>query len=143
MGMITSNRKKWYVFYLLAPIMYGGIIFLLSSISRYPEPLTHLFSFDKLLHLAEYFVLGCLLMRMLTTAPWRFAVRLSWLLTLAIGILYGMGDELHQSFVPGRMASIYDVLFDAAGVICAVLSYELLRSRMPCIQFIEKKIERI
>lgn len=41
----------------------------------------------------------------------------------AIGIttLYGVIDEFHQSFVPGRDTSIFDVLADFAGATLAVL----------------------
>jgi VanZ family protein len=50
----------------------------------------------------------------------------------AITVLYGISDEIHQSFVPGRDASVLDVLIDAAGVAAA---YGLLvtanRARWP------------
>ena len=32
-----------------------------------------------------------------------------------------MSDELHQYFVPGRHASVLDVLLDSVGVLCGVL----------------------
>ena len=41
-------------------------------------------------------------------------------MTLLIGMRYGVSDEWHQSFKPGRVASIWDVLFDAAGIAAAV-----------------------
>jgi len=47
---------------------------------------------------------------------------LAWLLT----VLYAASDELHQSFVPGRNASLVDVLvFDAIGALIGlvILSY--------------------
>jgi VanZ family protein len=45
-------------------------------------------------------------------------VRPSWWLTGAaalLAIVFGISDELHQTFVPGRTASLRDVLIDAAG----------------------------
>ena len=33
------------------------------------------------------------------------------LMTLLVGIGYAVGDEWHQSFVPGRDASFFDALF--------------------------------
>lgn len=42
---------------------------------------------------------------------------LAWLLTF----VYAMTDEFHQSFVPGRFASIWDVLiFDNAGALISL-----------------------
>lgn len=46
--------------------------------------------------------------------------RLAWLLALA----YAATDEFHQSFVPGRHASIFDVLiFDNLGAVFALWFY--------------------
>ncbi len=49
---------------------------------------------------------------------------LAWFLT----ILYALGDEFHQSFVPGRRASLTDVfLFDNLGALSALLLYRIWR----------------
>ena len=42
----------------------------------------------------------------------------------ALGALYGVVDELHQAYVPGRDCSMFDVLSDFAG---AALAVALLR----------------
>ena len=36
-----------------------------------------------------------------------------WVMALA----YGLSDELHQAYVPGRQSSFYDVLADGAGAL--------------------------
>lgn len=49
-------------------------------------------------------------------------------LSLAIG--YGIVDELHQSYVPGRDSSVYDVVSDACGaVLAALFVFWLVRGR--------------
>ncbi len=49
--------------------------------------------------------------------PFAPAARVSaWLLT----VLYAVSDELHQSFVPGRHASVWDVMIDALGAALAL-----------------------
>ena len=56
------------------------------------------------------------------------AAGLSWLLSVA----YGIVDEVHQSFVPGRVCSVVDVLSDAFGAALAIalLGSCLSRSRV-------------
>lgn len=39
----------------------------------------------------------------------------------AVCIGYACLDEIHQSFVPGRTPSVYDVMIDSAGVVTALL----------------------
>ena len=44
------------------------------------------------------------------------------LTALAIAIIYGGTDELHQAFVPGRSSSAADVGYDALGALAGVLA---------------------
>lgn len=39
---------------------------------------------------------------------------------LSIGIAYSISDEIHQTFVPGRGASINDILIDSIGIACGI-----------------------
>lgn len=44
--------------------------------------------------------------------------------------MYAVTDEMHQAFVPGRSASLWDVLADAVGAAAAmVLTWELSRRK--------------
>jgi VanZ family protein len=88
---------------------------------------------DYLAHGVGYSGLGALLMRAL--AGGRLA-DMSWrwvLLATLIGGLYGVSDEFHQSFVPGRFPSISDVVADTvgslAGASLAALTGAWLRRR--------------
>ena len=45
---------------------------------------------------------------------------------VVIGILYGISDELHQFFVPGRYASGFDVFLDSIGSMFAFMIYLIL-----------------
>ena len=40
----------------------------------------------------------------------------------AVAVLYGVSDELHQAFVPGRVASEADLVLDAMGALLGVVS---------------------
>lgn len=51
--------------------------------------------------------------------------RLAWLGAWSFATLYGATDEWHQLYVPGRGASIYDVLLNSAGALCLLLILHL------------------
>jgi len=140
---MNSNKKKRYLFYIFPPIVYASLIFIFSSISRYPEEIIFIFSFDKLLHLIEYYMFGYLLMRVFVTSPMMILARYPVIFTFLIGILYGLSDEWHQSFVSGRCSSLYDVIFDSFGVACAAFTYWSVRYKLPVVQSIEERIEQI
>ena len=96
----------------LPVVAWAGLIFTLSAI---PDLGTGLGGWDlalrKLAHAAEFAVLGLLLVRALAHAWAAF-----WL-----GVAYAVTDEIHQSFVPGRVGSPLDVAIDAAGVAAGVV----------------------
>lgn len=68
----------------------------------------------KSAHFVEYLILSMLLFRALRrTSP---RTRLNAAVTaIAIAGFYSIGDELHQSFVPGRTAAVADCLIDVTG----------------------------
>ena len=66
----------------------------------------------KGIHFGEYALLCALLFRAL-----RGRLALAWTLT----VLYAVSDELHQTFVDGRVGTPRDVLIDAAGALVAAL----------------------
>jgi VanZ family protein len=79
-------------------------------------------------HLTEFAVLGFLLF--ITLYFTREKLLSSSITALAIGISYGLLDEIHQLFIPARSCQISDMLIDASGVLLAVLlcnSFALLR----------------
>jgi VanZ family protein len=93
------------------------LIFYLSSFQRAPLPDN---VSDKLAHMGAYAVLGVLVVfGFAGRLPVRLTSRLA-VLTVLVTTLYGVSDELHQMFVPGRSADVYDVMADAAGAIAAV-----------------------
>lgn len=72
----------------------------------------------KFAHFAEYFVLAVLLMNALL---FKFSVKRSATISFIWGALYGVLDELHQLFVPGRTCSVTDMLLDGMGVLAGCL----------------------
>ena len=108
--------------YWLPFIAYCGLIFVLSSFSRPFPPAAELFS-DKLLHVVEYFVLGLLAARALFSLDVKSSHKFLFMVAFVFSTLYGLSDEFHQSFVPGRNAAIGDFVADAAGALIGAAVY--------------------
>ncbi len=109
-----------------AAVLYAALIFALSAQSN-PIPFLppELWAFDKLLHLAEYAVLGGLIAWALRLGG-RPPARVLGLALLA-GSLYGATDELHQKFVPERTADPRDWAADTAGAALGAAAVAFLR----------------
>lgn len=73
---------------------------------------------DKFIHMALYGIFGILLN---ASFRYRYTLAYSSLLAVVIGFLYGISDEFHQSFVPGRTASLWDLTADGIGLLLAQL----------------------
>ena len=112
--------------FLLAALFWAGLIFYLSSQPSIEAPA--LFpGQDKLFHLIAFGILGFLTMGTLQASHAGYPTRRVWLVVLAV-TLYGILDEVHQYFVPGRNADIYDALADALdGLLGAWAMYYLVR----------------
>ena len=74
---------------------------------------------DKLVHAATYGILALMLYAALGRPL------TAWLLAS----LYGIRDEIHQSFVPGRSADVWDVLANSMGAALAILFVRYLWRR--------------
>jgi len=71
------------------------------------------FLIKKSAHLIAYGVLALLLARALVA--WGMPARRAAILAVILAIFYALLDEVHQSLVPGRHASLMDIGLDAAG----------------------------
>lgn len=120
------QTRKWW---LLAAIAWCAAIFFVTGaptstgsstqqlLERYleisPETAAGInFAFRKLVHLGAFAVLAVLFCNGLKKRRFLFA----WLLTT----LYAATDEFHQSFLPDRTASVWDVALDSLGALLGV-----------------------
>jgi VanZ family protein len=104
-----------------------GAIFWLSSQSQVPG--AHYF-WDKALHVVGYAGLGVLALRAFHGGLARPRL-IPTLLAAAVVVLWGISDEYHQSFVPGRDASALDVVADAIGMAVSVVVVAVKTRRRP------------
>ncbi len=141
------NISKYHIFALLS-IIYASFIFYLSSLND-PTILTSeitnfqfiysligffeeqdvevavdflLFSyehFDKIVHMILYFGLGILLHLTFSNSDNKTLKHYAPFFAILIGIFYGITDEVHQSFVPGRSANTLDLFANGIGLALA------------------------
>ena len=103
-------------------------IFGLSSRSTLPKPESLSGeTFSIMGHFGVYFVLGITLWWALGGV--RVSARNRLFLAWIGAILYGVTDEWHQSFVPGRTPDIRDIATDAIGAAVGLLIVSLLLRR--------------
>lgn len=93
----------------------------------------------KLAHFSIYTVVGILLMSFISTYNLKEGIRI--IVSLVIGIIYAISDEIHQSFVPGRSPQITDVMIDTMGVLLGILLVMLCLNLFSKIKQRTKKIE--
>lgn len=93
----------------IPPIVWAGLIFFLSDQSTLPGasyPLIDLI-LKQSAHVFVYAVLYFLI--------WRINKK-SIIAPLLLTFTYALTDEFHQSFIPGRTATIIDIGFDSIGI---------------------------
>jgi VanZ family protein len=84
---------------------------------------------DKGVHFIEYGILAALLAHAMrgTWPEWR--MRYVFVVAWAVAVLWGLLDEIHQAFVPGRVADARDLLADAIGALVGAGLYLATRER--------------
>lgn len=113
-----------------------GLIFWLSAQQSLPVAMHFEFQ-DKVQHALAYFA-----MEVCSWRAFRHLLadrRLLALVSVAYCSLYGISDEWHQSFVPGREPGVGDWLADTLGAaLAAALLYLAGRKRSPLVAWIAR-----
>ena len=99
------------------------VIFLLSAQSKLPLPETVSFpGLDKLLHACAFGSLAFALSYWFAVDAWFTEPLKCFALVCCMAACYGISDEIHQIFVPGRDASLYVWVADCAGAALAAFA---------------------
>ena len=112
---------------LLLALSWAMIIYYLSSQPGTDQPLLF-YGQDKLFHFIAFGVLGFLTMGAAKATSQGYKQWQLWLAILLV-TLYGVLDEFHQYFVPGRNADHFDVIADMLGGMFGVWLMYLLISK--------------
>ncbi|HSG50218.1 MAG TPA: VanZ family protein [Longimicrobiales bacterium] len=99
-------------------VVWAAVLFYLSSQTWSGGPALVEIN-DKVGHFLLYATLGAALGYGRVRSPGPVP---HWLL-LTVGFLYAVSDEIHQSFVPGRTASLTDLAADAVGLLAGYGGY--------------------
>lgn len=99
----------------IPPIFWALIIFSFSSftVGHATEIYWKDFIVKKTAHIFEYGIFATLLYRSMINSGIKNK-KAMWL-AVVIACLYGISDEFHQSFTPGREPTLRDVLIDTLG----------------------------
>ena len=118
---VRRRIKFWFPVFI-----WMGLIFFSSSIHQ--ENIAVLFSFqDVVFHTLAYLILAVFFARALKNTNSNIAALQILIFTIVFGVAYGLSDEFHQSFVPGRSVSGFDVFMDGAGSVFGGLLHRWLR----------------
>ena len=128
------NVKMVAVLKMMPMLLIMGIIFFLSEQSGYSLSLhiSLLYGADKIAHLLMYLVLAATVIYAFSDGFKKNFPSITVGLTLFVCLFYGISDEFHQSFTPGRSVSMFDVVADFTGALlcCAAwLRYRKYREQ--------------
>lgn len=68
----------------------------------------------KLAHFTMYTLVGIFSMTFVST--YNLKVKKQFLISIIIGLIYAVTDEIHQNFIPDRSPAVHDVIIDTLGV---------------------------
>jgi len=121
---------KRFTLHWLPLILYCLLIYIQSA-NPSPEQIPSFPFVDKVLHFVAYGIMGILFYRAFQTLRIKENKQILILLSVISATLYGISDEIHQSFIPFRDAEISDIIADFIGSACGVWLYHLwMTSRM-------------
>ena len=118
-----------FLIYWLPFIVWAVVIFSFSSNPTVKTSEVHWqdFFIKKTAHVVEYFVFSLLLYRGMINSGMKSKNII--LIVVLTTFLYGLTDEFHQSFTPGREPKLRDVLIDLSGSIIFFFSLKKIVPR--------------
>ncbi len=126
---MNNAQIRKFARYYLPLFLWLSLIFYLSSIegSTNHKTVSVWFYIErKGAHIAEYFILTLLLLRIFVFHKKINKLR-SFFLSISISLLWAFSDEFHQRFVFGREGKLTDVIIDSIGILLAVLFFLFIK----------------
>jgi uncharacterized membrane protein len=115
-----KNALAW-----LAVFAIAGAMFYISSIEFKNSSIGGPGNINAVLyHLISYFSLSLFLCIAVVKGE-RKGYFMLVLISIVMAFLYGVTDEIHQYFVPGRSMAVSDLMINLAGITLASLTYAI------------------
>lgn len=121
------KKRKRYLLH-IPLVVYWIVLFILTSIPT--DSLPNLFGIsDKLEHLGAYLILSFILTLTIYLREKNDLINKYYLISgMLISIIYGVFDEIHQYFIPGRYCEFYDFIANVLGsIIGSLLVFYMLK----------------
>lgn len=121
--LFLSNKKK----YLYIPLgLYWLLILILTSIPGSHIPKLFGIS-DKIKHIGAYLGLSFLLtFALFLQKKYKNISKHSYIFALLVTSIYGLFDEVHQIFIPGRSFDWWDLVADVVGSSIGILIAKII-----------------
>jgi VanZ family protein len=120
---INSKGAKFIKFW-LPVLICMGVIFYFSSFKGKDIP--SIFYFQEIVyHFSIYLILCFLFARALKNSYSGMQLARIVLFSILFGIIYGLTDEFHQAFIPGRSVSGMDLFIDSLGSLTGSIFYNV------------------
>lgn len=141
--MLKLIKEKRVFFVYIPLILYWIVLFIATSLSTQSLPKPFVFN-DKVAHFLAYLFLSFLVtLTLWSQEKLKLLKRRYFFFSIAIVILYGVLDEIHQSFIPGRSCEFLDWIADTSGAIIGTLFATILivkiKQRIENGTFVEQK----
>jgi VanZ family protein len=117
--MAENRRMRWWA--MAVPVVWVGAIFAGSCLPGSSVQKILWASWDKVYHIVEFAVLSAAMIWALVKVRTNAWAPIVPLMGFIIAAAYAPLDELHQSFVPGRDASIMDMTADWVGCLVGAI----------------------
>lgn len=126
MEKLDCFLERYPLFRYIPGLILLAMIFRTSAISG--DGMTWLVApFDKFVHGGVYAVLGACFCLWFANARWEKRSALMAFCAALLCLAFGVLDEFHQSFVPGRSVSAGDVCADFVGGLVGAFVYRAIR----------------
>lgn len=110
-----QNKLSWFI-----TIIGAILIFYISSLSFAPSAAGGTNFLAILYHILAFFSFSFFLFISLVRGQKKYML---FSIVILISFMYGLTDEIHQYFVPGRACAFFDVFLDSVGIAFASLIY--------------------
>lgn len=126
---MIKNRFLKYHFPVIALSL---ALFIQSSFPSVELPVKEAFSIDKVIHFCAYAVLCFLFFYSLNNQNKSIKLKkYSLEFALLFTVLFGISDEIHQSFVPFRDADVFDAIADFLGALSVYIIMKIKLNKTP------------